>query len=242
MSVLNGAYIKGAELEEFIEKVFSDENFSLLMEAVTKYQPLSKEDLQARKAYKFDAELAENEVVSGRYIVFSDKSNQFNIIYRESFNTSIPEEFQLVANVLVDYDDNKKKSLIGLSIKDGNVEEDFLSQDYPSSILKDVEEDLPDDPDYTAGRNGSFSPLAWWNSNGCMPGGYQHCGGNCGNTGDHGGGSPINQTDSCCVLHDDCYRSGITRCKCDAMIVQCVRNHKTATGAAITAYFGPKSC
>ncbi|MEQ6357302.1 hypothetical protein ABNX05_22055 [Lysinibacillus sp. M3] len=84
--------------------------------------------------------------------------------------------------------------------------------------------------------------LAWWNSNGCLPGGYQHCGGNCGYGSDHGGGKPINTTDTCCVAHDRCYSVfGYGDNCCDKELVSCVSGHTTAAAAGIRIIFGPQA-
>ncbi|MGW8958527.1 hypothetical protein [Paenibacillus sp. NPDC055715] len=54
-------------------------------------------------------------------------------------------------------------------------------EDYSESVISVSEDDLTDD---TANNEleteGSMKAQAWWTGNGCLPGGYQHCGGNCG--------------------------------------------------------------
>ncbi|MEH7122403.1 Parvovirus coat protein VP1-like protein [Bacillus sp. JJ1773] len=51
----------------------------------------------------------------------------------------------------------------------------------------------------------------------CIPG-YRYCGPGC-----SGPGSPINEVDACCKLHDECYwRYGRTRC-CDQLFLNCLR-------------------
>lgn len=51
----------------------------------------------------------------------------------------------------------------------------------------------------------------------CMPG-YRYCGPGC-----SGPGSPINEVDACCKLHDECYeRYGRTK-RCDQLFQKCLR-------------------
>lgn len=109
--------------------------------------------------------------------------------------------------------------------------------------IPDIKEDLPDDSNYSSqkGNNNVISPQAWWTGDGCLPGGYQHCGANCGYAPrEHGGGEPINETDRCCVLHDDCYASGAKNCSCDTMLKECTALHATWAAAGIQIYF--KGC
>ncbi|MFC5557747.1 hypothetical protein ACFPN4_01210 [Ureibacillus thermophilus] len=83
---------------------------------------------------------------------------------------------------------------------------------------------------------------AWWTADGCLPGGYQHCGGNCGYGLDHGGGSPINSTDVCCIAHDRCYSVfGDGDNCCDKELVSCVSGHDTWAAVGIRAFFGPQA-
>lgn len=241
MENLNGSFIKGNELDILVREIFMTEKFTKLALAIKVLTQFKKEDLVVKVAYKFDMEIEENIIVSGKQVVFLNDQKTVQIVYREMLNYNLPESDKLAAQILVR--NTNYSSLHSMSFdNNGVIQVDVISADYPGTEIEIVNEDLPDDPNYTPHPTGDLTTQAWWTSNGCLPGGYQHCGGNCGNTGDHGGGKTINYTDGCCKLHDDCYRSGIKKCKCDAMLIQCVRNETTVASMGIRLYFGPKAC
>lgn len=67
----------------------------------------------------------------------------------------------------------------------------------------------------------AITPLAWYD--GCAPGGYKHCGSNCGDEGKYGGGTPINATDTCCRGHDRCWsKFGKNDACCDKELLNCM--------------------
>ncbi|QPZ41507.1 hypothetical protein I7X10_16530 [Bacillus halotolerans] len=257
MQILNGVYMEGQELQEFKERAFNDSSFDDLLVVVNQQfnneQTVSKKDLKVDKGYKSDIELEEGYVVSGKQIVFINEPKTVRIAYYELNDYELPIEYKEVAQVLTT-DKTDSHYLLGITFNtEGEIEIDTLSVDYPESQLPDITEPLPNDPNYIpqdtgnfmdSGEetSGDFTTKVWWTSNGCLPGGYQHCGGNCGYNGDHGGGKPINYTDSCCVLHDRCYGKGLRKCKCDTMLVECVRNEVTWAAFGIRMYFGPKGC
>ncbi len=241
MTNLNGTYIKGQELDELVTKAFNDPDFNHLMVTINNQILSKKNDLKVREAYKFDIAFEEDLIISAKQVVFLNKEKTVQIAYRESLNYDLPKTERLLAQVLVTNESNS--ALLSLSFDENDeIQLDTLSADYKKNEVPIIEENLPDDPDYTPHATGDLTTQAWWNKNGCLPGGYQFCGGNCGNYGDHGGGSFVNYTDRCCSLHDDCYASGITKCKCDAMLLKCVAGELTVGSIAIRGYFGPKAC
>lgn len=115
-------------------------------------------------------------------------------------------------------------------------QEELIEKRYETNLVQFefVEENITIDKEVNL--------LSWWNGNGCLPGGYQHCGGNCGYELTHGGGKPINATDTCCVAHDRCYSVfGYGDNCCDKELVSCVSGHTTAAAASIRIFFGPQA-
>ncbi|MDQ0297736.1 hypothetical protein J2S78_000144 [Salibacterium salarium] len=54
---------------------------------------------------------------------------------------------------------------------------------------------------------------------------YNYCGQACGVGRDLGGGTPINDTDECCLTHDNClYYNRKSRCECHQDLQDCVAN------------------
>lgn len=57
--------------------------------------------------------------------------------------------------------------------------------------------------------------------------GYSHCGKNCGDFGDLGGGSSRNAMDDCCQAHDRCWKNfGSGDCECDEILLDCAARNK----------------
>lgn len=255
LQTINGIYLKGKELEEFKERAIKSSKFEELLEAINDLlgdDDLTKEQLLIEYGYKGDIELEKDYVVSASQIVLGNESKTARIVYRELKDLDVPESFKLQGQVLTP-DKVDSRHLLGISFtSEGELEIDSIHTDYPDTELPDITEPLPDDPNYVPQdtenyaepkeKKGVAITKAWWTSNGCLPGGYQHCGGNCGYGLKHGGKKPINYTDSCCVLHDRCYGSKTKNCKCDSMLIKCVRNEITWATFAIRLYFGPKGC
>lgn len=53
----------------------------------------------------------------------------------------------------------------------------------------------------------------------CIFPNYRYCGPGC-----SGPGEPINDVDACCKAHDDCYKKGQSRCKCDQLFLKCLKD------------------
>lgn len=237
MDILNVTKIEGQELEKLISNAKSKDKFSKLVEIIELKTNVRGNELEVYKAEALEIQMQEEDdkqptLFKGRQLVFSDKNSQVNILYREGENFEFPDGLEFNATLISKDLLKDKKSIFQVYFEGDLVTQEILVEDYEGDKLIDVTEET----------DGTITEQVWWTSNGCLPGGYQHCGGNCGYTGDYGGGKPINETDRCCVIHDDCYRSGITKCKCNNALVKCVKSHSTVASFGIVAYFGPKSC
>src|SRR5699024_10095037 len=146
-------------------------------------------------------------VVSGRQINFINKEKNAQVIYRDFDNYDLPVELISIAHFI----DSNEGKLVSIRINENEeIVTEIINENYSSKQIINEKEELPNNPDYLSqkGNVNLISPQAWWTGDGCLPGGYQHCGGNCGYPPrKYGGGTPINETDRCCVLHDSCYAS-----------------------------------
>ncbi|GAA0464173.1 hypothetical protein [Alkalibacillus silvisoli] len=243
MNELNGKYIRDEELDVFKQEVFNHMAFNSVLEAVTEYGvPLTTDDLQVQFAYMGDVINEDRETVTARQINFVNSSKTVLINFTTINGVALPIEAISFAH-LVDQKENKHQLIAVRLDRNGKKYSEVLEDDYAENSLTIIEEELVDDTNYEPKTEpqstaDEISTQAWWLGNGCLPGGYQHCGANCGySPRTHGGGSPINPTDRCCVLHDSCYEQGIRQCSCDNMLLSCVEIHSTWAAIGIKTYF-----
>lgn len=242
--LLKGADLTGERVEELLRELRAKKEFQLLVEELKKQVSFNEEDLVAKKAYHGDVEL-ETEIVTLYYILLADKEEKILIRYAAAAEEILKGELYAQAVIRVD----GKNQLYKLKVTDSSVSSQVIDKDYPQGKVIIPQEYLPNDPSYVPGEmKHSVQTQVWWLGDGCLPGGYQHCGGNCGYGRKHGGGTPINLTDECCVLHDSCYveaNQGKTqKCKCDTALINCVDENDDGSWAAIgiRLYFALKAC
>lgn len=72
---------------------------------------------------------------------------------------------------------------------------------------------------------------------------YRHCGAKCGDNGDTGGGTPINDLDTCCRAHDRCYAAfGYDDCGCDQNLGVCAERTVDPGWYMVATWAYEKSC
>ncbi|GEN32525.1 hypothetical protein HNQ35_002827 [Cerasibacillus quisquiliarum] len=235
--IYDGKILVGDELISQLNKIKSRDKFKKMIENMKLNVQFNPDELKVKKAYAFDAGIGSNDMVinfssSIIYLVNTDES--IGILYNElpMDDHIIGRTFDKVKNALTTYDFKEKDTI---NVIENNVEN-------VAELFNDYEEELPNNPDYIKGKFISKNGLglsSWWNGDGCLPGGYQHCGGNCGYPPrKHGGGTPINATDRCCVGHDRCYANfGNNDPCCDKTLINCVKGHTTVAAAGIRIYF-----
>lgn len=134
-------------------------------------------------------------------------------------------------------------SLITTFVVEDQEVKEVLTTEYDGQLDQMIEEELPDNPNYDHDEE-LLSIQAPWDI--CMPGGYRHCGSDCGDKGSKGGGTPINPIDTCCRSHDRCWeRYGRWDCQCDRNLINCARPHRgkyPAAYATIWAVFAYNAC
>jgi len=235
--VYDGKTLVGDELELKLKDIRSLDNFMKIVENMEKKDKFDLDDLKVKKAYVFDAGFGSKEKVinfSSSIIYLVNEDESAGILYNE-----LPEHDHIVGQHL----DKEKRTLttFDITIKD---DINITQKEVESSrvLFNDYEEELPENPNYVKGKfelTKGPEIQAWWNGNGCLWGGYQHCGGNCGYPPrDHGGGTPINATDRCCVGHDRCWSNfGNNDPCCDKTLITCVKGHTTVAAVGIRIYF-----
>ncbi|MDT2258043.1 hypothetical protein P7H25_24325 [Paenibacillus larvae] len=242
--LLKGADITGERLEDLLRQLHAKEEFQLLVGELKEKVSLNADDLVVRKAYHGDMEL-ETQIVTLYYVLLADKEEKVLIRYATTDEEILKEELHAQAVIRVD----GKHQLHKFEVTDFTVSSMIVDQNYTETEVAIPQQDLHHDPSYTPGEmKDAVQTQVWWLGDGCLPRGYQHCGGNCGYGRKHGGGTPINLTDQCCVLHDSCYDDAaegkIRKCKCDAMLIDCVNENDDGSWAAIgiRLYFALKAC
>lgn len=241
--MLNGAFIKNKELQKLQDKAFNSLAFDKVFKAVNnqgvyRKEPVRKKDLKVKFSYKGEILADDNNIVLGKQINFVNSSNTIILTYFEVENVELP--MNLISKAQVILPESKKIVAVTLN-QEGKTEISVTDDNYQGRELPEIKEELPDNPNFDS--ENKMTPFAWWTKDGCLPGGYQHCGGNCGYyPREHGGGTPVNHTDSCCVLHDRCYKDGIKKCSCNTMLYNCVKDDYSWAAAGIQFYFDDKRC
>lgn len=229
IKVLSMENIGGSDLENKLAVLFQQEKFKELVIKMQEKKAFSIDDLIIDKAYTFEAAVGQKEKGLVQF-----NSTIINLINKD-------KNVHILYNELPIYQDHYFGQVLQKGIPDNIVTFTFeqgavIAKQFETNLhqFEFVEEDITIDNEVNL--------LAWWTSDGCLPGGYQHCGGNCGYGSTHGGGAPINSTDTCCVAHDRCYSVfGYGDNCCDKELVSCVSGHTTVAAAGIRAFFGPQA-
>lgn len=234
MNILDGNNLKGPELKQKLEELFQKEKFVNLVKEMQNENQFNVEDLVAKKAYIFDlmTESQKNRSVeTSTIILLVDVNEKTSIFFNElSFGDHFHGEVINNGNHIKYYYDLESGELVSKKEKTDGEKLEF------------IDEEFPENSSYKPLSTNEISQEAWWSSDGCLPGNYQHCGGNCGYGSTYGGGPAINSTDICCIAHDRCWSvfgSG-DKC-CDKELVNCVSGHTTWAASGIRTYFGPRA-
>ncbi|WP_153834950.1 hypothetical protein [Gracilibacillus thailandensis] len=229
-TVLSKKDLTGSDLDTKLDVLFQQKKFKKLVEKMQEKEKFNPKQLAVEKAYAFEAVVGEKDrsvmKFNATIINLVNEEKNINILYNE-----IPAYEDYYFGQIIE----KGSPNNVYRYKFENKEILITHNETDLEKLEFTKEDIKvNDPD-------GISTQAWWTSDGCLPGGYQHCGGNCGYNLDHGGDDPINATDTCCVAHDRCYRVfGDNDNCCDKELVSCVEGHDTWAAVGIRAYFGPQ--
>ncbi|RYG71091.1 hypothetical protein [Lentibacillus cibarius] len=238
-NLIDGKHLRGKELNQKLNELYEKEPFKNLIATMQNQKSFEVNDLNPRKAYVFDAEFREEDNMhffSSSILHLVDEKENISILYNELPNVQdhyFGQILQPNSNALHEY-----------LYDGGKVQNNQKNTELNKLAFSDDYEELPDNKNYKSGNlfNDQIETQSWFTGDGCLPGGYQHCGGNCGYDLDHGGGTPINDTDDCCVAHDNCWKTyGDWDSCCDKRLIECVAGHTTVAAASIREVFTPSS-
>ncbi|MGA3603164.1 hypothetical protein [Lysinibacillus agricola] len=229
IKVLAKVDLTGKDLQIKLTSLYQQEKFKKIVKEMQAKEMFKVEELEVEKAYTFEAAVGQK---AKGLIQFN--STIINLVNKDKTVTILFNELPIhqdhyFGQVLQKGDSN---NIVTFTFE----QEEVIEKQYETNLVQFefAEENISIDNE--------VSLLAWWTSDGCLPGGYQHCGGNCGYGSTHGGGKPINATDTCCVSHDRCYDVfGYGDNCCDKELVSCVSGHTTVAAAGIRAFFGPQA-
>ncbi|WIY58990.1 hypothetical protein [Bacillus arachidis] len=245
-NIENGRYMTPEEVQEALKQAAEQKDFQNFIAEVSIRQPIDVKNLEVKLGYMFDVLEVTPPVVSiVKSLVLQNKEGnvQLNIL-----------AFNKAGDTVVNYDFSADYKEEG-SVKQYTLNKKLEVSQQPTINIAAIENigqfeefdnTVPyNDPNYTPGESLEKLNTKDMSVDGCLPGGYKHCGKNCGNGGRYGGGTPINGVDTCCRAHDRCYEMfGFDKCSCDNTFGDCVRPYKGkyAMATAILAWLRVKSC
>lgn len=242
MNIINGRPMSTSEISSHLNEIKDSLEFNaFLKELKEEYTNFSLDNLKIKGSFIGDLYDQDNKLNISKMMIFSDEDNKLNfhsLAHNEVDNSQITYVFGIdlvIGNNLKQIDFQKGVKQV-------------RTFEHENVQLASVLDEVPfNDPDYIPGETISKINAAWNPLNPadfCAPGGYQHCGKDCGYNGSRGGGAPINELDSCCIAHDRCWENiGAGDCTCDGYLNDCARKYRDrywVVANAIIAYF--KGC
>lgn len=235
--LIDGKHLRDEELVEKLNEIYEKEPFKKLVSTMQAVKDFDVKDLKPKKAYIFDAAFGNEKNLhffSSSIIQLVNGNESLSILFNELPNVQDHAFGQILksdSNAIQQYLYSEEEITIS----------EFQTELKQLAYHDDTNEELPDNPDYQAGNfTRDIEPQGWFD--GCLPGGYQHCGGDCGYGSKYGGGRSINATDTCCISHDNCWGSfGRWDACCDKKLVLCVAGHPTVAATGIRNVFGPSA-
>ncbi|PEZ06120.1 hypothetical protein CN330_27515 [Priestia megaterium] len=237
----DGKKLTLSEAKEFFEtNIKTNADFTTIVEEINKFGRFSEDKIEFIAANK--VELASEDVdtdtaLATRIVLQSGKSLVSYQLTEKGKNL----KHDIMGAVL---NENNNK-LISIIIEQGHIVN--TAYEYDGELEQDFEEGLPDNENFKEGQSLSAVEAQYKWGDGCYPL-YKHCGRNCGDNGDYGGGTPKNPYDTCCRTHDRCWAAyGTNNCGCDCALISCAKKNWVYAPAALhivlLAYFPVKdSC
>lgn len=218
--IINGREMKSEEADQFIKESKAHPKFRDFLGLLENENDINFDTLGVRNSYVYDAADSETkELVVGKIVVLSSPDGKNNV-HLSAFKREVePYVYsfgfdQFTDGVLKQFDLVKEQTV--------------KTVEYESNTLPDSLEEVPyNDKNFVPGESKTKAGIqAWYEF--CAPGGYKHCGADCGDYGSRGGGTPINPLDTCCRAHDRCWKQyGRNDCGCDGILEDCARRYRT---------------
>ncbi|WP_051240060.1 hypothetical protein [Pontibacillus halophilus] len=232
--LLSKKQIKNEELTDKVNSLFKNKKFIKTVASMHEVKEFELEQLQVNAAHTLEAVMGQTEDLqkfNSTIIQLTNEDDTISILYN-----SLPKgEHYLHANILLKGQENYKYTF--------SFDNEELIVANVATKANSLVTQVDEISDYEAiADQEQVQQQAWWTADGCLPGGYQHCGGNCGYDLDNGGGTPINKTDECCIAHDRCWSVfGEGDNCCDKELVSCVEGEISWAATGIRTYFGPQA-
>lgn len=210
----HGRKLTDQEANQLFEQVKPKERFQKIGTEISKFKSFDQDYVTIVAANVVEFVNNENELIKVKVLVVRSDDT---LIYYQKTDTDITSKEEFIGGALV------SDEFLNFFFEEGVIVKS--SSDYDDQLDKDYSEGLPNDPNYQeADALNTVSPMYEW-GDGCYPL-YRHCGRNCGDNGNWGGGTPINVYDSCCRTHDRCWANfGTNDCGCDCNLLACARRN-----------------
>ena len=241
--ILDGKFISPLETNFFMEEEKKKKEFGLIIDTLSKYrQSFSANQLEIVVSYEFDQLNYASELAHIKVVTLETKDRTVSVSYIQVITTDqVSEVFN--GKVVTDMDEYK-----GFIAQDGQVQLSF-SKLYERELDYQIPLDVPNNPEYEAGKITVEKALDWIDGKFCLDNEaagklYRHCGPGCGDNMGLGGGTPINSIDSCCRAHDRCWINFGNGDKCcDKTLASCIdpyQNQDYWSWLQINSYFQPR--
>lgn len=156
------------------------------------------------------------------------------VLFNYQISTSDDMEKEDILSAIVNKEEKTVKTLV---VNQNKIDIKQFSHEEEINIAIDMD-------DFKVDKEQNVIAQYEW-GDGCYPF-YKHCGKNCGDNGNWGGGTPINSYDTCCRTHDRCWANfGTNDCGCDCNLLSCAKSNwyyaPVALHVIVLAYFPVRS-
>ncbi|MCY8497765.1 hypothetical protein P8917_09945 [Bacillus atrophaeus] len=239
--IVDGRPMNNQEIKEFLLAATENPKYPEFLGRLNQEKIVDIDSMLVKASYIFDLVDAEQKTIEvGRIVVLDNEEHSLNVHLSsyENIENSI-SVFSFGGDILT----NKVLKQIDIVGEDSVLKSEFA---FEGDLNTDMEVLPYNNTSYTPGQTKEKIKAAWNWDEFCAPGGYKHCGKQCGDKGRWGGGKPINDLDYCCRTHDRCYDNfGFGHCKCDTPLVKCAKSLRSKywiVANVIIKVFGPKAC
>lgn len=210
----HGRKLTNQEANQLFKQVKTKERFQKIVTEISKFKSFDQDDVTIVTANVVEFVNDENALIKVKVLVVRSGDT---LVYYQKTATDTTSKEEFIGGALVG------DEFLNFFFEEGVIVKS--SNDYNHQLDKDYSAGLPNDSTYQEGDAlNTVSPMYEW-GDGCYPL-YNHCGRNCGDTGNWGGGTPRNVYDTCCRTHDRCWANfGTNDCGCDCNLLACARRN-----------------
>lgn len=227
------------QIRKIEEEIKKKKDFEIVVAELQKLGKLDKAELKVTGVYNYDATTENNGIFVNQLVTLEVSDHTASIEFFKFEGAEVSGEYfngQIVSD----------RVITGINVNDNRVKLVFAKEAEVAQISPLELEKAPVIENYKPGIfNEMIGTEAWnefcfdWEAGGVE---YNHCGKQCGNWGKYGGGSMVNRIDSCCYMHDYCYKyDQQSEACCDEDLVYCAYNNRSSDPwmyQQINAYYG----